>query len=167
MLVLVLLALSSVGACGSSGSGGARTVSVDVGGATLKAEVAADQKSRERGLSGRPGLAEGRGMLFVYPDRQVRTFWMTGMRFPIDIIWIARGRVTGVERNAPVPVGSVPLYSSGVPADHVLEVPAGWSGRHGVGSGTRVRVGVRLRGVADGIGANVVPFVVSQQSART
>jgi uncharacterized protein len=116
-------------------------VSVDVGGATVKAEVAADSKSRERGLSGRTSLAEGRGMLFVYPDRQVRTFWMKGMRFPIDIIWIARGRVTGVERNAPVPVGSVPLYSSRVAADHVLEVPAGWAGRHGADAGTPVTVG--------------------------
>ena len=116
-------------------------MSVDVGGTTVKAEVAADSKSRERGLSGRTSLAEGRGMLFVYPDRQVRTFWMKGMRFPIDIIWIARGRVTGVERNAPVPVGSVPLYSSRVAADHVLEVPAGWAGRHGADAGTPVTVG--------------------------
>jgi len=107
----------------------------------VKAEVAADEKSREHGLSGRASLAEGRGMLFVYPDRQVRTFWMKGMRFPIDIIWIARGRITGVERDAPVPVGSVPLYSSRVPADHVLEVPAGWAGRHRAGAGTPVRIG--------------------------
>ena len=123
------------------GVGGARTVSVDVGGTTVKAEVAADEKSRERGLSGRTSLAEGRGMLFVYPDRLVRTFWMKGMRFPIDIVWITRGKVTGVERNAPVPVGSVPVYSSGVPADHVLEVPAGWAGRHGADRGSRVTIG--------------------------
>jgi len=139
-LALVLLALPCVAACGSSGSSGTRTVSVHVGGATVKAEVAADAKARERGLSGRTALAEDHGMLFVYPDRQVRTFWMKGMRFPLDIIWVARGKIVGVERNAPVPVGSVPLYSSGVPADHVLEVPAGWAGRHGAGVGTAVTI---------------------------
>ena len=145
MLALLLVALPCVAAfgsgCGSSSSAEPHTVSVYVGGANVKAEVAADEKSRERGLSDRPGLADGRGMLFVYPDRQVRTFWMKGMRFPLDIIWIAGGKVVGVERDAPVPVGSLPLYSSRVAADHVLEVPAGWAGRHGVAPGTPVTVG--------------------------
>jgi uncharacterized membrane protein (UPF0127 family) len=136
---VVLAALALVG-CGSARSDGRPTVTVRVGRASVEAEVAADAKARERGLSGRRSLAEGRGMLFVYPDRAARTYWMKGMRFPIDIIWIDRGRVRGVERNVPVPQGSLPRYSSGGPADHVLEVPAGWAGRHGVRAGSRVSV---------------------------
>lgn len=77
-------------------------------------------------------------MLFVYRDRLTRTYWMKGMRFPIDIIWIDRGRVRGIERNVPVPRGYLPTYSSGGPADHVLEVPAGWAGRHVTKPGDRV-----------------------------
>jgi uncharacterized membrane protein (UPF0127 family) len=65
---------------------------------------------------------------------------MKGMRFPIDIIWIDRGRVRGVERDAPVPRGALPRYSSGGPADRVLEVPAGWARRHQAGPGSRVVV---------------------------
>jgi uncharacterized membrane protein (UPF0127 family) len=130
------LALLALAGCGSSESKTDSTVAVRIGDASVRAEVAATPAARERGLSGRASLAEDRGMLFVYPDRAVRTFWMKGMRFPIDMIWIDRGRVTGVEANAPVPAGGdLPLYRSDGPADRVLEVRAGWAGRHGVERG--------------------------------
>ena len=135
-----MVATLALAGCASSGGGGRRTAVVHIGGTTVRAEVAADTKAREQGLSGRPSLAEGRGMLFVYPDHATRTFWMKGMRFPIDIIWIDRGRVAGIERNAPVPHGDLPLYSSQGPADDVLEVPAGWAGRHGAKAGDRVSI---------------------------
>jgi uncharacterized membrane protein (UPF0127 family) len=79
-------------------------------------------------------------MLFEYRDHLERAYWMKGMRFPIDIIWIDRGHVTGIERNAPVPQGDVPLYRSGGPADRVLEVTAGWAGRHRVEPGDPVTI---------------------------
>jgi uncharacterized membrane protein (UPF0127 family) len=48
--------------------------------------------------------------------------------------------VTGIEANAPVPHGEPPLYSSGGPADQVLEVPAGWAARHRTKRGDRVTI---------------------------
>jgi hypothetical protein len=139
-VLLAVLAVLAVAGCGSSGSDATPTVAVRLSGATVQAEVAADANARERGLSGRRSLADGRGMLFVYRDHVARTYWMKGMRFPIDIIWIDRGKVTGVERNVPVPQGYLPRYSSAGPADHVLEVPAGWAGRHGTKRGDRVAI---------------------------
>ena len=135
MLAVAALAL---GACGSSSPDEPGTITVQVGGAEVRAEVADDSAERERGLAERNDLADGRGMLFIYSDRAVRTYWMKGVRFPLDIIWIDRGRVIGVEANAPVPQGTTPLYSSRRPADHVLEVPAGWSARHEVRRGDPV-----------------------------
>jgi uncharacterized protein len=117
-------------------------VDVRVGRGEVRAEVAATDAARRRGLSGRAGLAEDRGMLFVYRDHLERTYWMKGMRFPLDIIWIDRRRVTGVEPNVPVPTGgNLPIYPSRSPADRVLEVRAGWAARHGVEQGARVTVG--------------------------
>jgi uncharacterized protein len=139
-IAMLALAALVLGACGSSSPDEPGTVTVQVGGAEVRAEVADDDAERERGLSGRSDLPEGRGMLFVYVDRAVRNYWMKGVRFPLDIIWIDRGRVTGVEANAPVPQGTTPLYSSRRPADHVLEVPGGWSARHGVERGDRVAI---------------------------
>lgn len=140
--IATALAALALVACGSSRPQTARTVDVRVGRAEVHAEIAADDTARRRGLSGRASLAENRGMLFVYPDRLERTYWMKGMRFPIDIVWIDRGRVAGVEPDLPVPVGGdLPLYPSRVPADHVLEVRAGWAARHGVERGDRVSIG--------------------------
>jgi uncharacterized membrane protein (UPF0127 family) len=132
----------ALGACASSErADGPRTVEVRIGSAGVRAEIAADPDARRQGLSGRASLAEDRGMLFAYRDRAERAYWMKGMRFPLDIVWIDRGRVTGVAANVPVPSGGrLPLYSSGSPADRVLEVRAGWAARHGVERGDRVTV---------------------------
>jgi uncharacterized protein len=143
---LVAAALALAG-CGSSSpdepasAAKVRTVSVRVGAAKVQAEVAGDAAARRRGLSGRRRLPDDRGMLFVFPSREPRTFWMKGMRFPLDILWIDRGRVTGIAQDVPVPEGSLPVYPSGGPVDRVLEVSAGWTGRHGVSRGDRVQVG--------------------------
>ena len=140
-----LAALLAAGAlalagCGSSSPDEPDTTTVRVGQGQVRAEIADSLEERERGLAGRDDLPEDRGMLFVYRDRAVRTYWMKGVRFPLDIIWIDRGRVTGIEADVPVPEGQPPIYSSDTPADRVLEVSAGWAARHGVEPGDRVEV---------------------------
>jgi uncharacterized membrane protein (UPF0127 family) len=139
--LIAVVGAVALAACGSSSPPATRTVELRVGEAAVEVEVAADASARFRGLSGRERLPEDRGMLFVYSDHAERTYWMKGMRFPIDIVWVDGGRVRGVERNVPVPAGSgLPTYSSDGPADRVLEVPAGWAARHGVERGDRVSI---------------------------
>jgi len=78
-------------------------------------EVARTRSARRRGLLGRDGFA---GVLVLAPCRQVHTF---GMRFPIDVAFVARdGRVLRVATLAPGRV-SRPVLRSRV----VLEGPAG------------------------------------------
>jgi uncharacterized protein len=138
----IVLALLALAGCGSSEPKSTRTVDVRIGKAEVRADVAVSDAERRQGLSGRASLAEDRGMLFVYSDHVERRYWMKGMRFPIDIVWIDRGRVTGVEPNVPVPVGDeFPTYPSRAPADRVLEVRAGWTSRHSVERGDRVTFG--------------------------
>jgi len=133
---LVALAVA-LAACGSS-QPAKSTRTVYVGNGTVRAELADSTGERDEGLSGRPSLSDGEGMLFVFGNRAPRSFWMKGMRFPIDIVWIDRDRVTGVTRHVPVPQNGLPTYESPGPARDVLEVPAGWAARHGVGRGDRV-----------------------------
>jgi uncharacterized protein len=135
----IVLALLVLAGCGSSEPNSTQTVDVRIGKAEVRADVAATDAERMQGLSGRASLREDRGMLFVYSDHVERRYWMKGMRFPIDIVWIDRARVTGVEPKVPVPVGDdFPIYPSRAPADRVLEVRAGWAARHGVERGDRV-----------------------------
>lgn len=61
-------------------------------------ELAVDSASRKRGLLGREGLAPGAGLL-IAPTNAVHTFFM---RFPIDIVFVARdGEVVKVRRAVP------------------------------------------------------------------
>jgi uncharacterized membrane protein (UPF0127 family) len=115
---------------------------IGVGDDALTVEIADTSDLQTRGLSYRDGLEPGTGMLFVYPDSRSHTFWMKGMRFCLDIIWIDRGEITGAAENVcPEPgVADVALarYPSTGPAQFVLEVPAGWLDDHGYGAGTPV-----------------------------
>jgi uncharacterized protein len=114
---------------------------VTVGDATVRAEIAADRASLERGLSGRDSLAADAGMLFLLPDDSP-VIWMKGMRFPIDVVWIKEGRVVDVTADLQPPAGSGPVPTD-VPdraANRALEVNAGWAADHGVERGDAVRV---------------------------
>jgi uncharacterized membrane protein (UPF0127 family) len=116
-----------------------------VGDDDLTVEIADDSSLRSRGLSYRDGLEPGTGMLFVYPDEAERSFWMRGMRFCLDIVWINDGEIVGAaERVCPepgVPDAQLTSYLSPGPVMYVLEVPAGWLDERGYGRGTSVDLG--------------------------
>jgi uncharacterized membrane protein (UPF0127 family) len=65
----------------------------------VKAEVVKSQRKIEQGLAWRKKLPAERGMLFAMPSESSQRFWMKGMQFSIDIIWIKGGRVVGCEER--------------------------------------------------------------------
>jgi uncharacterized membrane protein (UPF0127 family) len=95
------------------------------------------------GLGYRERLAPGTGMLFLFEGPAPRTFWMRGMQFCIDIVWIENSVIQGAaESVCPEPAGTadadLPSYVSPVPVTYVLEVPAGWLDAYGLEAGTLV-----------------------------
>ena len=96
-------------------------------GREISIEVADTPAKQAQGLSGREGLGQNEGMLFIFPEHKVQNFWMKDMKFPIDIIWISGDWVVGFVENAPVPVSenSLIIYSSPETVDKVLEINAG------------------------------------------
>lgn len=111
-----------------------------IGDREIFVEVASSWWARIKGLSGREGLDVNHGMLFVFPFVSVQYFWMFGMKFPIDIIFIRNGIVVSVFSNVPYPKGfTLPrVIRSRVPANHVLEVNAGKAAEWGIKEGVRV-----------------------------
>ena len=78
--------------------------SVVVGTDELRAEIADTSPLQGRGLGYRDGLEPGTAMLFVFDDASMRTFWMKGMRFCLDIVWIEGEMVVGAaESICPMP----------------------------------------------------------------
>lgn len=118
---------------------------MEINGASLLVEVAASSDLRRLGLSGRDGLGENSGMLFVFDREDIYDFWMKDMKFPLDIIWIKNNKVADLEENVPSPLAgapdaSLPVYKPEAPADLVLEVKAGFAGKNQIKIGDEVKI---------------------------
>ncbi|MDF1497632.1 MAG: DUF192 domain-containing protein [Patescibacteria group bacterium] len=99
----------------------------------LKVAIAQTPEEITQGLSGRSGLADDEGLLFIFDDSAERTFWMKDMLFNIDMIFIEDGKIVDIAKNMPKPKpwDWPATYTSKSPADMVLEVKAGLSERNG------------------------------------
>ncbi len=71
-----------------------------IGEIVLNIKAAVTNAERERGLSGKEGLAENEGMLFVFEKEGYYGIWMKDMNFPIDIAWLDKDKkITYIEKN--------------------------------------------------------------------
>jgi uncharacterized membrane protein (UPF0127 family) len=104
--------------------------------AKLLAEVADSDTERERGLMFRKDLADGAGMLFVFPSDQRLAFWMKNTQVPLSIAWIdSDGTISRMQDMTPFSLAPV---ESDRFVRYALEVPQGWFVRSGVQAGDRV-----------------------------
>jgi len=116
---------------------------IKIGSQAFVVELAVSDQQKIDGLSNRPSLPAGQGMLFVFKPSEEISFWMREMKFPLDIVWVRDGQVVGVEQNLPVPAegtqpGDLTTYPSPGAVDYVLEVTAGQASQ--IKSGDRVEV---------------------------
>jgi hypothetical protein len=107
--------------------------SVSINKKVIKVELASGAVSQYRGLSRRESLCADCGMLFIFPDKQIRTFVMRNMNFPLDIIFIADGKIINIEKNLE-PEGNSPakIYQSATPANGVLELNGGYCEKYNI-----------------------------------
>lgn len=144
--LLLLLACSRPSACGSGQGDGAKAVGPAAqvvlqpatGGrpVTVAVELARTPEELARGLMFRRELPEGQGMLFIFPNCELRRFWMKNTLIPLDMIFLDEKRVVvGIEENT-VPHDET-SRGPDEPAQFVLEVPGGYSHRYGLGPGAR------------------------------
>jgi len=119
---------------------------LDVHGTPLRLEIADNDSLRERGLSKRSTLAWNRGMLFVFPSEQERTFWMIDCAFDLDIAYLDGNGVVEDEQTMVAEPGVSPENLRRYPSasdrvQYALEVNRGWLAAHAL------RVGDTLRAV--------------------
>lgn len=106
--------------------------------ATVTVDVATTPDQRRLGLAGRSSMAVDEGMLFIFPNAAPHTFWMQGMKFPLDFLWIRNGRVVDITDHVPVPDLFPETITPLAPATHVLEVNAGFADAAGIHVGDPV-----------------------------
>ena len=92
----------------------------------FKVELAKTAEQRRIGLTQHKALKKNQGMLFLYPTKGFYSYWMKGMRFPIDMIWLDENRqiITLYEGVPPCFQETCPVFSSTKQALYVLELPA-------------------------------------------
>jgi uncharacterized membrane protein (UPF0127 family) len=144
-LGLVLLTTAcdpeSLGAGNLLGAGSAPEAWVEIRDQRVAVELAESPADQALGLGQRDALPWDSGMLFLYERPAFYAFWMKGMRFSIDIVWIFKGRIVGIEPNIPFEKGgNGPTVRPSSLVDAVLEVPAGYSAARGWRIGDRVEV---------------------------
>ena len=104
---------------------------VRIGETTFGVEVADNLEARARGLSGRESLPPGEGMLFIFEETRVHTFWMKDMMFPLDLVWIGEQcAVESISPNVPPPTpeqadSDLPRFRPPQPVRYVLEINGG------------------------------------------
>jgi uncharacterized membrane protein (UPF0127 family) len=102
-------------------------------------ELARTPEEQSRGLMERLSLAKDSGMLFVFPNDGVYSFWMKNTQIPLDIIWLDSNRsIVFIKRNAqPCGTEECSTINPGKNAKYVLEVNAGVSDRIGLKEGDK------------------------------
>jgi uncharacterized protein len=119
---------------------------------TLKAreftvELAQNDADRARGLMFREAMPEDRGMLFIFDDEQMRSFWMHNCKISLDIFYFdAALKLVSVAENVPpcnLPESQCPNYPSAAPARYVLELNAGMAKRLDVQAGDELQLDLR------------------------
>lgn len=111
----------------------------------LTVEVVNTPQSIELGLGNRENIGSD-GMLFVLPTATQAYFWMKGMQFDLDLIWIVNEKIIGITSDVPAPSGDMaqsvrlPTYPSPGKVDLVLEVPAGFSRENGILVGDAIQI---------------------------
>ena len=95
---------------------------------TFNVQIVDKPDEMKKGLSERGSLPANQGMLFVFPTKGDYPFWMQGMKFPLDIIFINDNKIVTIHEEIPAPLypnENLQVYRSKTPADKVLELNAG------------------------------------------
>lgn len=140
----VFIAILFLAACAPSSNGAeehADWFHVDIVTATgthgFTVEIADTPEEQRRGLMFRREMAEDAGMLFLYEEEELLSYWMRNTYISLDIIYInAAGRIVSIEHNAnPLDETSLRSYA---PAIAALEINGGLSDRLGIRDGDEV-----------------------------
>jgi len=100
-------------------------------------EFADTDYETQTGLMYRKGMEKTQGMLFIFPDEKMHSFYMKNTKFPLDIIYIKEDlKIASFQENAQ-PLNESGL-SSQVPVKYVLEINGGLAQELGLSIGDSI-----------------------------
>ena len=103
---------------------------ISLDGNIFRAEMVSSPEKMQKGMGERKKICQKCAMLFQFSDSKKHPFWMKGMLFPLDIVWISNGKIVHIEKNVSEKFSGV--LSPQTEADQVLEINAGLADEMGV-----------------------------------
>lgn len=105
--------------------------------ATITIEIADTDTLRSRGLMDRQHIPSDRGMLFIFPESSIQTFWMANTQSSLDLMFVSEDSVINDIAKYAKPM-SADIVAGSEPAMFVVEVAAGYTDNRGIVVGDRV-----------------------------
>ena len=132
--LVLLVGLASLTGCKKKRSPqGLLLTEIQIGEQSIQAEVAITPGEQARGLMYRRELGKNEGMLFVYPQKKIMSFWMKNTFIPLTIAFIDDdGVIIQLTDMAPQNLTS---HRSKRSVRYALEMNQGWFEDTGVGVG--------------------------------
>lgn len=110
---------------------------------TITVEVAQSEAQHERGLMFREKLGPREGMLFVFKDEQIRSFWMKNTIINLSIGYFNKDRklidIQEMKAITTIMQQDLPVYPSQLPAMYALEMAEGWFKKNKIAVGAQFR----------------------------
>lgn len=105
----------------------------------IEVEIADTPQQHYLGLSYRLELPENFGMLFIFSDKQPRTFVMRNMNFNLDIVFIEENEIVYICHDLSSNTKEEKFYcQSDSPVDKVLEIQGGFCEKNKVEVGDKI-----------------------------
>jgi len=106
-------------------------------GKVVKIELAETEEVRQRGLQHRTSLPPDSGMLFVYPEENILSFWMKDTPLPLSIAFI-KSDGTILEIYDMQPNNDKDIIRSSTSVQYALEMIQGWFNQSQIKAGDTV-----------------------------
>jgi len=101
--------------------------------AYVKAEIARKEEERNFGFMERKVIPDGTGMIFIFEQDQILSFWMKNTPTPLSIAYFdSQGKIRDIFDMKPYSLAPVQSTTS---VRYALEVPQGWFKKQGIKEG--------------------------------
>lgn len=113
----------------------------------MTVDLAQTTQQHSYGMMNRTSLTPDEGMLFQFPDSQVRDFWMKDTLVDLDIAYFDQNKkiidIQTMKAVTSVLQTDLPTYPSSGPAQYALEMKSGWFKKNGFARGTLMVIPTR------------------------
>lgn len=113
---------------------------ININGQQMHLQVAKTSKELTQGLSGKACIGADQAMLFDLGRPGDYSFWMKGMHFSIDIVWLnSKREVIAIDKDVS-PRTYPKSFDASQPVGYVIEMQAGRAAELGIKNGDLIKV---------------------------